>query len=56
MDSPIPDIRRSLLPLSWLYGFGVAFRNKLFDAKILKQHKFDIPIICVGNITVGGTN
>ncbi|WP_436414368.1 tetraacyldisaccharide 4'-kinase [Petrimonas sp.] len=55
MDSPIPDIRRSLLPLSWLYGFGVAFRNKLFDAKILKQHKFDIPIICVGNITVGGT-
>ncbi len=55
MDSPLPEIRRSLLPLAWLYGFGVAFRNKLFDAKILKQHKFDIPIICVGNITVGGT-
>lgn len=50
-----PKIRRSLLPLSWLYGIGVGFRNKLFDAKILKQHKFDIPIICVGNITVGGT-
>lgn len=55
MNSPLPDIRRSLLPLSWLYGFGVDLRNKLFDAKILKQHKFDIPIICVGNITVGGT-
>ena len=55
MDSPLPDIRRSLLPLSWLYGFGVNFRNRLFDAKILKQHKFDIPVICVGNITVGGT-
>lgn len=55
MDLPTPDIRNSLLPLSWLYGIGVGFRNKLFDAKILKQHKFDIPIICVGNITVGGT-
>ena len=54
MSSP-PAIRRSLLPLSWLYGFGVSLRNKLFDAKILKQHKFDIPVICVGNITVGGT-
>lgn len=53
--SPLPDIRRSMLPLSWLYGFGVNLRNKLFDAKILKQRKFDIPVICVGNITVGGT-
>ncbi len=50
-----PKIRRSMLPLAWLYGFGVNFRNKLFDVKILKQHQFDIPIICVGNITVGGT-
>ena len=50
-----PKIRRSMLPLAWLYGFGVNFRNKLFDAKLYKQHKFDIPIICVGNITVGGT-
>ena len=55
MDSPSPYIRRSFLPLSWLYGFGVNLRNRLFDAKILKQHKFDIPVICVGNITVGGT-
>ncbi|HHV85308.1 MAG TPA: tetraacyldisaccharide 4'-kinase [Petrimonas sp.] len=55
MDSPLPEIRRSLLPLSWLYGIGVNIRNRLFDAKILKQHKFDIPVICVGNITVGGT-
>ncbi len=55
MDKPPPKIRRSLLPLAWLYGVGVGLRNKLFDTKILKQHKFDIPVICVGNITVGGT-
>jgi tetraacyldisaccharide 4'-kinase len=30
-------------------------RHKLFDFKFLHSEKFDIPIICVGNITVGGT-
>ena len=44
-----------LRPFSWLYGLAVIVRNKLFDNGILKQKKFDIPIICVGNITAGGT-
>ncbi|HBG42821.1 MAG TPA: tetraacyldisaccharide 4'-kinase [Porphyromonadaceae bacterium] len=55
MDTPPVEIRRSLLPFSWLYGAGVRFRNFLFDHHILKQEKFPVPIICVGNITVGGT-
>lgn len=55
MDKPSVEIRRSMSPLSWLYGLGVNFRNRLFDKKILKQHSFDIPVICVGNLTVGGT-
>lgn len=55
MDKPAIEIRRSLLPLSWLYGMGVSIRNGLFDRNILQQHKFDIPVICVGNLTVGGT-
>ena len=38
-----------------MYFFIVWLRNKLFDFKILKSKKFDIPIISVGNITVGGT-
>lgn len=33
----------------------VVFRHKLFDLGILKSKEYDIPIICVGNITVGGT-
>ena len=44
-----------LLPLSKIYGFGVAVRNKLYDIGWLKQNSFDIPIITIGNIAVGGT-
>jgi tetraacyldisaccharide 4'-kinase len=42
-------------PLSWLYGAVVTVRNKLFDWKILRSEEFDIPIVCVGNLAVGGT-
>lgn len=48
-------INKWLLPFSWLYGLVIYCRNKLFDCGILKQKKYDIPIICIGNITVGGT-
>lgn len=44
-----------LTPLSWLYGFGVGIRNLMFDCGMLKSRAFNVPIICVGNITVGGT-
>ena len=43
-----------LYPLSLLYGAVVFIRNKFYDKGILKSHKFD-SVICVGNITVGGT-
>jgi len=55
MNIPPVDTRRSLQPLSWLYGIGVNFRNYLFDKNILKKRSFPIPVICVGNLTVGGT-
>ena len=42
-------------PLSLLYGLGVDIRNRLFDWRLLKIREFDVPIICIGNITVGGT-
>lgn len=48
-------IKNWLLPLSWLYGLIVYIRNKFFDWGILKHEEFDIPVICIGNITVGGT-
>lgn len=42
------------MPFSWLYGLGVGIRNYLFDAEILKSKSYSIPVISVGNITVGG--
>jgi len=33
----------------------VFIRNKFFDWGILKHKEFDIPVICIGNITAGGT-
>lgn len=44
-----------LYPLSWLYGLGVWMRNKLFDWGILPTERYPLPVICVGNLTVGGT-
>lgn len=48
-------LRRWLLPASWLYGLAVALRNRLFDMGVLKERRFAIPTISVGNLTVGGT-
>ena len=43
------------MPLSWLYGIGVRIRNWMFDIGLLKSQSYNIPIISVGNITVGGS-
>lgn len=55
MKQDKPRIYIPLLPFSALYGMAVWLRNKLFDWDILKSRSFQIPVICVGNITVGGT-
>lgn len=41
--------------LSCFYSFGVSMRHNLFDWGILKVKSYDVPIICIGNVTVGGT-
>lgn len=48
-------LRLLLLPFSVLYGMIVLIRNKLYDAGIFKQTSFDLPVICVGNLVVGGS-
>ncbi len=55
MEGDFIKINKWLLPLSWLYGLGVKVRNLMFNIGLLKSRDFDIPIISVGNITVGGT-
>ena len=37
------------------YCWVIAIRNRLFDHGLIKSHEFDIPTICIGNISVGGT-
>ncbi len=44
-----------LLPFAVLYGMIVFVRNKMFDFKIIKSKSFTIPVISVGNLSVGGT-
>jgi tetraacyldisaccharide 4'-kinase len=44
-----------LIPLSWVYGSGVKFRNSLYRTGIKRPVKFEVPIISVGNLSVGGT-
>ena len=55
MEGDFIKINEWLLPLSWIYGLGVRLRNFMFDIGLLKSHSFDVPVISVGNITVGGT-
>ena len=55
MEGDFIKIRESLQPLSWLYGCGVRLRNFCFDVGLLKSRSFHVPVIAVGNITVGGT-
>jgi tetraacyldisaccharide 4'-kinase len=44
-----------LYPFSLIYGLITGIRNFLYDAGILSSVEFHLPVICVGNITVGGT-
>ena len=55
MEGDFIKLNKKLLPLSWLYGLGVKFRNMLFEMNILKSKSYSVPVISVGNITVGGT-
>jgi len=48
-------LRKILFPFAILYGIITSIRNFLFDVGILKSYSFDLPIIAVGNLSVGGT-
>jgi tetraacyldisaccharide 4'-kinase len=51
----VPVIRTFLYPLSLLYYFVISLRNYLYDKKIFKEYQSKLPVICVGNATVGGS-
>jgi tetraacyldisaccharide 4'-kinase len=48
--------RPSLLqPLGWLYAGAMRVRRALYKAGVLRTLRSDIPVVVVGNLTVGGT-
>lgn len=44
-----------LVPLSWLFRFVAWLRRRLFDWGLFRRTTIDLPVVVVGNITVGGT-
>ncbi len=47
-------IRVLLLPLALLYGIGVGIRNLFYRIGVLRSVRFDLPVISIGNLSVGG--
>ncbi|MEM6517669.1 MAG: tetraacyldisaccharide 4'-kinase, partial [Bacteroidota bacterium] len=48
-------IRKILFPIVPIYFLVTLFRNWLYDKGIRKSQRYNFPIICVGNLSVGGT-
>jgi len=52
---PFKSFRILLFPLALLYAVVIVIRNFLFDKNIIRSEKFNLPLIGVGNLAVGGT-
>jgi tetraacyldisaccharide 4'-kinase len=50
-----PTLRAALAPLGWLYGRAAALRNRAFERGYLEAARLPVPVISVGNLSVGGT-
>jgi tetraacyldisaccharide 4'-kinase len=48
-------LRKIFFPIAFLYWLITFIRNIFYDFGIFKSYLFDIPIIAVGNLSVGGT-
>lgn len=48
-------VRFLLYPFALIYGLLVWLRNRLYDSGISSSVEFSVPVICVGNLSVGGT-
>lgn len=48
-------MRTLLTPLSWIYASVIRGRNILYDHSVIKSYASGVPVISVGNVSVGGT-
>ncbi|MBL7764038.1 MAG: tetraacyldisaccharide 4'-kinase [Chitinophagaceae bacterium] len=51
----LKSFRILLLPFALLYWMAVWLRNWMYDKKIFQSTSFGLPVICIGNLSVGGT-
>ena len=51
----LKSFRIVLFPLALVYGLIIIIRNWLYDKEYIKSAAFNFPVICVGNLAVGGT-
>ncbi len=51
----MPNLRKLLFPFSVLYDGVTRLRNSLYSKDLLESRSFEVPVICVGNLSVGGT-
>ena len=51
----LKSFRVLLLPFALIYGWIVSLRNWMYDKNYLHSVRFNVPLICVGNLSLGGT-
>ncbi len=53
---PWPSVARGALRFaSWFFGLAAVTRLALYRFGVLRRHSVEVPVICVGNLTTGGT-
>ncbi|MCX8020526.1 MAG: tetraacyldisaccharide 4'-kinase [Chitinophagaceae bacterium] len=53
--SYLKSFRFFLLPFSWIWAAVLVIRNFLYDKQIFKSSEYGLPLIVVGNLSIGGT-